>query len=156
MNVPYDGLYVTGSTTEVTPNTTAAKFTTGWAAMAAADHGDLSIVASTTNSRLTCVPGVYLVTFTASVDQTDTSTTSEAGVEQNITFQLYKDQVAVAGTKCVLQTADMTGTQQAVIQSLIEVAAGANGQIEVFMSSDVAAGVDMIVREAQFTAIRLH
>jgi hypothetical protein len=155
MSLAYGGLQIAGGSTPITTAVAAAKVTAGWAAIAAAGHGDLSIVPSAANSRLTLKPGVYLVTFSGSAEQTGTSGISEVGVVYETTFQLYKDQAAIAGMKAVIDSdPDEESIKQVHIQGIVEVAAGAAGQLEVYISSSVAS-LDVIVREGQFNAVKL-
>lgn len=157
MNVPFGGLYITAGATALAPTSTAAKVNpaTDWTAMAATAHGDLSVVPSAANGRLTLKPGIYEVNFQASVNQTDTSGTSEAGQRNELVFQVYLDQVAVAGTKSVISGRDVENTQTVSITSIIEVAAGAVGQCEIYCLTRDVASMDATILEARFTAKRL-
>lgn len=157
MTNAFGGMYITGGTLDAAPAVAAAALapaTNGWAAIAAGNHGDLSVVPTVATGKLTLKPGVYKVHFDASVEFTDTSTTSEAGVTNEVTFQFRKDGAAITGAKAIIDCADFEGVRNVSLDEIIEVAASDTGAIQVFISAGLT--VDMIVREGHFNAVRLN
>lgn len=157
--IGYGGLSINANTTAAIAPNTAAKYTQGWAAHSVSQHGDLSVVASAANSRLTLKQGIYEVKANLVVETEDISGTSgdDAG---DVTFQLYKGGSAVAGAVAVTNHQDSDRRQTVSIVDIVEVTkaqvdAGTN-YVELYVSSGDASGNDITVTNGRFLATRLN
>lgn len=158
MQVAYGGLQIAANTTPSLAPATAAKHTQGWAAIAAAQHGAQEIAASVANSRLTLVPGVYLVVWQASLETEDISGTSGDGIG-DVTLQIARGGTVVAGTRARMNHQNVDRLQSATALGLIEItqaqADASTNYVEPFIQSGDASGNDVTVREGQFFALKL-
>lgn len=154
MSLDFGGLQVIGNTTGVTAST-AAKYTQGWTVLGATPHGDLSAVPDATNSKITLTEGNWLVKFNAQVQQNGTSGTSTAGVVEEISFQAYLDAVAQDGALAVLTENQLDVVQTVAFETVITVAHGATGDLDLRVSSTTPGGSDITIREANFIVVRL-
>jgi len=159
MNTPFGGLQVAANTTAFTVPAAGAKYTTGWAAIAAGQHGDNSVQESAVNSRLVLEPGVYFVQANFTLEGEFVSGTSGDAVG-TITGQIFRGGVAVAGTRGKVGLEAEGEVDQLIFGGIVEITeaqktAGTN-YVEAFLSSGDASGNDVIVSEAQFNALRLH
>jgi hypothetical protein len=147
------GLYINNSAAAVVVGAAAAKLNLTFSAMGS-QHGDLTVYEDTTNKRLRLLPGRYLVQASLTVETEDISGTSgdDAG---DLTFELYKDGVAT-GFKQKVNVQDSDRPQSLTIVGIIEVAAGANGYLELYGSASDASGNDVTVRNLQMTALHLN
>lgn len=158
MSTPFGGLQIAGNTTATIAPNTAAKHTQGWAAISPDGGGDLSVVASVANSRLTLVEGVYDVKCCLSI-QTEAITATSGDDVGQLTGQVYRGGSAVAGTKGVMHI--LSNTRPGVLSfgglvaiTAAQVAAGTN-YVEAYLKSGDASGNDIKVLEGQFYAVRL-
>jgi hypothetical protein len=143
----FGGLYVTGNTTAFLAPNAGAKYTTGWTAFGHSG-GDLTVKEDAANSKLTLRPGVYRVSFSASIETEDISGTSGdyAGI---LTFTIRKDGVAVAGLKAQVNQDAADKPANVAITGLLRVLTTDTGDITVYVASGDANGNDVTIKEAQ-------
>lgn len=158
MCLAYGALSINANSTSVPAPFAAAKFTQGWAAHGVSQHGVLDVVPSVSNSRLTCLPGVYRVTFNAEAETDQVSGTSGDGVG-NVSFQLYQAGVAVSGAIAKMNAVAVDRPQTIAIHDIVEITkaqldAGTN-YLEIYFSGGDASGNDVTVRNARFIAERI-
>ena len=156
MGAALGGLKVSANTTKQSAPVSPAKYTQGWAAVGTSKHGQASVTASATNSKLTLTAGVYRVRFVGSVEShTDATPTGE-----NVVFWIYYG--GAVATDDVPSRTDFQGDNRPVValaEAIIEVTAAqvlaATNYVEVYIGTDSSPAVDFLVRDALFTAERL-
>jgi len=138
------GVYIAANTTAEIITATAALFPITWTALGNR-HGDASITETGATGKLTCPPGRYFVSFTASVD-VDDSTTS-------ISFQLYKDASAVTGMKCTNYSVASGRPASVSFQGFVDVASSDTGALQVYVVHNGLGTATITITEAQFVAL---
>jgi hypothetical protein len=160
----FGGLYVAAnSSLEVnaapTTGTVLTSTNCAFTAIAAGSHGDLSVVATTTSGKLTCKPGVYLVTLELTIEGEWTSTTSGDALGV-ISAVIKQAGTAVTGAKSKVQAITEGLPMNVSVTAILEVTqaqadAGTN-YFEAALIGGDASGNDVIVSEGRFHAIRLY
>lgn len=149
----YGGIHLAGNTTTTAVTVAPAKLnpSEAWAAIAASQQGNQSIVASAANAKLTLLQGFYKVSL---------SLTLQYGATSVVQTQVYRGGSAIAGMKAS-GSAESSGTNGAaktlVVEGIVEiteaqVTAGTN-YIEPYVNSDTNA--TCLFSEGQFLAVKL-
>lgn len=162
MHGEYGGMYITGGTVNFNALLAGAELgsTVGWTANGASQHGSGAVSGSTSTGRLTLAPGVYKIDAVLTLEGNHSSGFSGdfAGV---IVASLYKGGTLVAGSKVKCQTITEGLPMNAKISCIVEVtqasadAATPTNYVSLYLAGQDASGNDVVVTEANFTAVRL-
>jgi len=158
------GIYLTGNSIAFYAPAAATQFTSVNFTAFGSQEGDLTVTEDATNSKLTLKPGRYLLSFTASVETEVVSGTSGDSVGI-VSFLLYKDLVAtptaIAGAKASVDSQAADRPTNVSITALVDInAANASqsadsGDVMVYVDATDASGNDIVISEAQFTAVKV-
>jgi hypothetical protein len=131
------------------------------AAIAAGQNGAAGVSAAAATGRLTLSPGTYLVTAGLSLEGEHTSATSGDAIG-NITLQLAKGGTLQDGMKAIANTVAEGQIRHLSVTAVVEVtqasqdADTATNYVSMYLLGESTAGNDVIVRQGQFTAVRLR
>ena len=161
MNNHVAGLYIDDSST-IQSALAAGSLVTGWTAHEDLLHGDASIDANTTDSRLDLKPGIYLVFFEATVEAPGTSGSATSGDAQGeIVFQLYQGGTALDGAKSSIDDATVGSPEHVAITFPVEIteaqyeASTPTNYVDVRAAGVDSSGNDVLISQARLYAVRL-
>jgi hypothetical protein len=156
---------VAGSTALNCPATTGVELNSTrvptLAAIAAGQFGASGVSAAAATGRLSLSPGTYLVTASLTLEGEHTSATSGDAIG-NISLQLAKGGTLQDGMKATANTVAEGQQRVLTVQNIVEVtqasqdADTATNYVSMYLIGGDSSGNDVIVREGQFTAVRLR
>jgi hypothetical protein len=160
MNNPVAAMHVTGNTTLFHATNAGNVYNEGWVANEALLHGDGSIDTTVADGKLVLKPGIYQITAELYIEAPATSDGDpSADTFGEITAQLYRAGAAVAGTKAVCQTDDVSEVKNLVINYPVEITEAQyeadTNYVQVYLFGGDVPGNDILVSEARLVAVRL-
>lgn len=160
MNNPVAAMHVTGNTTLFHATNAGNVYNEGWVANEAHLHGDASIDTTVADGKLVLKPGIYQVSAELYIEAPATSDGNTSGdAFGEITAQLYVAGVAVAGTKAMCQTDDVSEVKNLIINYPVEITQAmldaATNYVQVYLKGGDVPGNDILVSEGRLVAVRL-